>query len=271
MATKRIKYDCVFSLGEVCFCANYLQALYLRKFSAPFDWVAGATFNERMQFILNGFENFLNKEDFIYHGKREYPEPCNIYYNTRTHIVFNHDFPLLKSFDEAYPDVKERYDRRIKHMYELMNKAKKVLIVYMERADTQSGVSSDDELCHMMTELNQKFPKTHIDLMYIRHDENMKDGEYKRQRIDEHVISANCFDRSLDENSTAVGNFHNVRQIFADIRCRDNLFRSSAYFVYYWMKKVYKTVYRHKIKNGEEYIRVLGIKVYRRKIEQDAE
>lgn len=262
MKARKITYDFVFSMGEVCFCANYLQSMCLRKLSTPFDWVAGATFGERMRLLMNDFDNFFNMTDLVYHGKREYPQPCNIYYNTRTHIVFNHDFSLFKSFDEMFLIVKERYNRRIKRLYELMNKSKKVLIVYMERADTQSGVSSDKELCNLMKDLNQKFTKAHIDLMYIRHNENMKDGEFTRQRIDEHVIVAQCFNRSLDENSSAVGNLHNVRKIFADISCRNNSFR----FLFYWVKKIFKTIYRHKIKNGEEYIRLLGIKIYRRKI-----
>ena len=267
MKAKRIKYDCVFSLGEVCFCANYLQALSLRKFSSPFDWIAGGTFSERMGYLLNDFENYFNKEDLVYHGKREFPEPCDIYYNTRTHIVFNHDFPLSKPYDDSYPKVAERYARRIKRLYELVNKAKRVLIVYMEKYETQSGVTDNKQLCDLMEQLNKKFPKTHIDLLYVRHNETMADGEYSRTRIDEYVITAECFDKSREDVSLALGNFHNVRQIFNDIRCKDNLFNSSAYFIYYWMRKIYKTLYRHKIKNGEEYIRFFGIKIYRHKIE----
>lgn len=269
MRENKIKYDCVFSLGEVCFCANYLQALGLRKFSSPFDWVAGGTFRGRVRFLLHDFEDYFNKEDLIYHGRREFPEPCDIYYNTRTHIVFNHDFPMLKSFDESFPKVAERYNRRIKRLYDYINKAKRVLIVYMEKYETKSAVTEDKQLCVHMASINRKFPNTHIDLLYIRHNENMKDGEYSRTRIDEHVITAQCFNRSREDDSQALGNFHNVKQIFKGIHCKDNLFNSSVYFIYYWMKKVYKTLYRHKIKNGEEYIRLFGIKIYRRKIEEN--
>jgi hypothetical protein len=269
MAKNRIKYDCIFSLGEVCFCANYLRAMRLRKFSAPFDWVAGATFTERMNFLLNDFEDFFNKEDLVYHGKREYPEPCDIYYNQRTHIVFNHDFPLLKSFDEQFPKVKERYNHRINSLYKRINKSKKVLIVYMEQAETKSGISSDEELCALMEELNHKFPTTHIDLMYIRHNEEMPDDEYWQKRIDAHVITAECFDRTREERTTAIGNYHNVRQLFKNIRCKGNILSSSYYLIYKTCRNIRKMIYRHKIKNGEEYIRILGIKVWRQKIEED--
>ena len=263
---KKVKYDCVFSLGEVCFCANYLQAMQLRKFSSPFDWIAGATFKERMWFLLHDFENFFNKEDLSPHGKREFPEPCDIYYNKRTHIVFNHDFPLNKPFEVTFPKVEAKYIRRIKRLYKFIKQSKLVLIVYMEKAETKSGITSDDELCALMDELGKKFPNSHIDLLYIRHNENMKAGEYASSRVDEHVITAECYDKGDNEKDVAVGNFHNVRQIFKNIRCKDNLFHSSSYMIYYWMRKIYKTLYRHKVKNGEEYIRLFGIKIYRRKI-----
>lgn len=271
MAKNRIKYDCIFSLGEVCFCANYLRHMRLRKFSAPFDWIAGATFAERMNFLLNDFQDYFNKEDLVYHGRREYPEPCDIYYNQRTHIVFNHDFPLLKPFEEAYPKVKERYDRRIKKLYDRINKSKLVLIVYMEQANTKSGITSDEELCAMMEELNHKFPNTHIDLMYIRHNEEMPDDEYWQKRIDANVIVAQCFNRTREERSTAIGNYHNVRQIFKNIRCKDNPIYTLGYLISKTCRNIRKMIYRYKIKNGEEYIRILGIKVWRHKIEEPAD
>jgi len=273
MAARRIKYDCVFSLGEVCFCANYLRSMRLRKFSSPFDWVAGATFAERMNFLLNDFQNFFNKEDFVYHGKREYPEPCNIYYNRRTHIIFNHDFPLFKSFEETYPKVKKRYDHRIKHLYQKIYKSKRVLIVYMETFSTKSGIETEKEICKMMKETKYKFPMQRVDLIYIRHNENMADDEFDVRELDNNVTMISCYNRSRDDNkdNLAIGNYHNVRQLFKNIRCKDNLFNSLAYRIYYLARNIRKMIYRHKIKNGEEYIRILGIKVYRHQLEENKE
>ena len=271
MKEKKVKYDCIFSLGEVCFCANYLQAMHLRKFSSPFDWIAGGTFKERMWFLLHNFKDYFNKEDLVLHGKREFPEPCDIYYNKRTHIVFNHDFPLNKSFNTSFPKVAGKYKRRIKRLYGRIKQSDKVLIVYMEKAETKSGITSDKELCTLMDKLNDKFPLTHIDLLYIRHNENMKEGEYDSRRVDKYVMTAECYDKGENEGEVAVGNFRNVQQIFNNSRCKDNLFHSSYYMIYYWLRKIYKTLYRHKVKNGEEYIRLCGIKIYRRKIKEDKE
>ena len=273
MGKNRITYDCIFSLGEVCFCANYLRAMRLRKFSAPFDWVAGATFQERMNFLLNNFQNFLNKEDLTYHGKREYPEPCNIYYNQRTHIIFNHDFRLLKTFDEQFEIVQKRYNHRINHLYKKISKAKKVLIVYMETFTTKSGKPTDDEICKIMAETTHKFPLQQVDLLYIRHNEDMPDDEAEVNKLNDNVTIISCYNRSRDEHKddTAVGNYHNIRRIFKNIRCKDNFFNSCAYRLYYLARNIRKMIYRYKIKNGEEYIRILGIKVWRHKIEEAAD
>ena len=95
-------YDCVFSFGEGCLCASILSKLGLRHFSSPFDWMYGATFEERMNILLNNFDNFLNKEDMVFVGQRDNPEPCDIYFNKRTQICFNHDFPLNVPLEKSF-------------------------------------------------------------------------------------------------------------------------------------------------------------------------
>ena len=273
MARTIVKYDCVFSLGEVCFRANYLRAMHLRKFSAPFDWVAGATFAERMNMLLNNFQNFFNKKDLVYHGQREYPEPRDIYYNHRTHIMFNHDFPLLKPFDEQFDVVQKRYQHRIDHLYKKINKSKKVLIVYMETFASKLGMMTDKEICDVMKETKYKFPLQQVDLIYIRHNEDMADDEFEEHKLNDNVTIVSCYNRSRDEhkNDTAVGNYHNVRQIFKNFRCKDNPIYTFGYFISKTGRNIRKMIYRHKIKNGEEYIRILGIKVWRHKIEEPAD
>ena len=272
MAKNIVKYDCVFSLGEVCFCANYLRHMRLRKFSAPFDWVAGASFAERMNMFLNNFQNFLQKEDLIYHGKREYPEPCNIYYNQRTHIIFNHDFPLLKPFEKQFDVVKKRYQHRISHLYKKINKSKKVLIVYMETFAPKSDKPTDKEICDVMKETKYKFPMQQVDLIYIRHNEDMADDVFEEHKLNDNVTIVSCYNRSRDEHKddTAVGNYHNVRKIFKNIHCKDNPLYTLFYLISKTCHNIKKMIYRYKIKNGEEYIRIFGIKVWRHKIEDTA-
>ena len=100
------KYDCIFSLGSACFCAEMLTKSNLRVFSSPFDWLNGGSFSQRMEFIYTNFENFLNIEGLKKIGEREYPESCDIYLNEQTSVIFNHDFPKGLDLTEGYKIVK---------------------------------------------------------------------------------------------------------------------------------------------------------------------
>ena len=106
---KTNKYDVVFSLGEACLCATILKNLGLRHFSSPFDWLYGSDFQRRVDLLCNDFIGFLNKEDLKLIGKRENPEPCDVYYNQSTDITLNHDFPINGNLDVSFPKVKVKY------------------------------------------------------------------------------------------------------------------------------------------------------------------
>ena len=116
-----MKYDIIYSIGRDCACASYLQQNGLRLTSGPFDWLTNAGFEDRFTLMLNGFEDFLNQKYL-----KKMPKPTqfpadknNDYYeNIKNNLYFWHDFPADKSFDEAYPEVKLKYERRIKRFYE---------------------------------------------------------------------------------------------------------------------------------------------------------
>lgn len=258
--TDKRNYGCVFSLGEVCFCASYLRKMRLRHFSAPFDWIAGGTFAERISFLLDGFKGFLEEGDMEFYGRRDYPEPCDIYRNKHTRMVFNHDFPLNKDLSATFPVVKEKYNRRINALYKNIQAAEKVLLVYMEQAETSSGIKSGEELVPLVRQLNEKFRPVQVDLLYIRHNEQMKDGEFSQKRLSPNVCLAECYNRRRHDDVPSAGNYDNVKKIFKNITCKNNFFRTIGYECRRLLRNIGKMVYRRKIKQGREYIRVLGIK-----------
>ncbi len=114
----------------MCFCVNYLRKMHLRHYSAPFDWIAGGTFAERINFLLGGFKDFFEKDDLQFYGRRNCPEPCDINYNKRTLMVFNHDFPLYKNIAESFPPVKEKYNRRIYLIQKYSGRRKSIAGIY---------------------------------------------------------------------------------------------------------------------------------------------
>ena len=256
----RKKYDCVFSLGEACYCAKYLQKMHLRRFSAPLDWVAGVSFSGRIDFLLDGFAGYINKGDLNLIGQRDYPEPCDIYQNTRTGMIFNHDFPLNKNLDESYPAVREKYDRRINNLYRRLAEAQSVLIVYMELVETPSAIGSSEELVTQMNRLKEKFPDKEINLMYIRHNEALPDGGFTIDRVAPDICLAECYNRRRKNYSPTGGNYDNVRKIFRGLSSRGKPLDTFKYELRRFVHNFGKIIWRHKIKDGREYIRILGIK-----------
>jgi|GEM_PF-1419064 len=254
------QYDCVFSLGEACLCATILSKLGLRHFSSPFDWMYGATFEERVNILLNDFENFLNKEDLSFVGQRDNPEPCDIYFNNRTKICFNHDFPLNIPLEKSFSNIKKKYNRRISRLFDTIKKSKNVLIVFMELPDSDKKASIDT-LKDLMKKINNKFSDTKIDILYIKHNEDMADGIFYSEIINDNITIGYCFNRDKNASVNYTGNFNNVKMLFSEIKSDAPLWDNLKHSLSKYKHKLIRIFYRKRIKNGNTYIRFCGIKL----------
>ena len=164
------EYDFVFGIGEACSCSSTLRSNGLQFESYPLDWLFGGDFKTRTDILINEFKDFINKEDLIKVGERENPLPCDIYKNQRNKIVFNHDFALHKDLNETYPKVKEKYDRRIKRLYNNIDKAKDILIVYIGTPSrTIKTLKLIPVIKRCYSNIKAKFPNKNIKLLYIGH------------------------------------------------------------------------------------------------------
>lgn len=247
---KKQRYDYVFSIGEACFCASALLRAGLRTASDPFDWCIRATFTERVQMIIDGFPDFINQADLVYLDKRTYPEPCHIYQNTRNGIIFNHDFPLDKTLEESYDAVRAKYDRRIQRLLKTIQDSQRVLLVYMELPSTLDGVGSTDVLSAAAAALNQAFPETQVDILYVRHDAAMKDGQAHYQVIDDHVtVAVTNVAKKRSDDPHAV-NKKNIARALSYVRREGQAL--------YLLKRRFV---RFPTRGKKTYIRVLGIKI----------
>ena len=61
-----LKYDIIYSIGSNCACALYLNQNDLRLTSGPFDWITGVDFNTKINFILEEFKGFCDKNNLEY-------------------------------------------------------------------------------------------------------------------------------------------------------------------------------------------------------------
>jgi len=213
------KYNCVFSLGSACYSAELLAKAKLRVFSSPFDWLSGGTLEEKCELICNNFSSFFNIEDLEKTGEREYPENCDIYNNNRNGIFFNHDFPKGEELSKNYQKVKNKYDSRISRLNEKLSTSQNSLIVYMELFDER--INNDDEIISLIEGINEKFNKKTIDILYIKHNKEMKDKEFKISQISKNAYVAELFNKQRDGDDS--GNYKNCKKLLSKIKIHKSL------------------------------------------------
>ncbi len=166
------KYDLVFSLGEACLCSEALRVTGLQQESNPFDWLAGGTLKDRINITIAKWGRFFEKEDLSYGGSAG--EKYDFYQNSYNKLGFNHDFPAGIPFDESYPEVKEKYDRRINRLLRRIDDAKRILLVYIEVPLVEKTNAHDDKtLIIEYQKIIKAFPDKEITLLYIESDFNL--------------------------------------------------------------------------------------------------
>ncbi|MBQ3310650.1 hypothetical protein IJG72_01090 [bacterium] len=235
------KYDCIFSLGSACFCAEMLTKSNLRVFSSTFDWLGGGSFTQRILFICNDFKDFLNIEGLKKIGEREYPESCDIYLNEQTSVVFNHDFPKGMDLAESYKIVKSNFDRKNNRLIKKIQDSKNTLIVYMNDCDKNESV---EQVIEMAKYINSHFNKNTIDILFVTHSPNMAHDKVEINEVSENVYVADVF--NFNENGD-VGNYDACKQFLSKIK----------------IKKSFKEML-FKISKGRKRMRVylFGIKIF---------
>ena len=165
------KYDVVFSLGAACLCSQMLRKKDLQFSSYPLDWVANKDFAFRTDLLVSDFDFFFDKEDLYFTGDSNGMEdhPCEVCINKRTGMGFPHDFSFGVDFETAFPEVKAKYDRRVKRLLDDIERNKNILIVYVippaapeEQKDIPDNVLS---ACH--DKITARFPDKNIDILCL--------------------------------------------------------------------------------------------------------
>ena len=186
MGSNRKKYDLIFSLGAACSCAQTLISANLRQFSSPFDWLFGSDFVSRCKILTSDFERFLEEKDLEYsHSERSIS--CDAYYNRYNDLTFNHDFEAKKELKETFPQVKEKYNRRINRLLQKIQEARTILIVYIETPDIENH-STNKEILSGWRKIHQKYPDKKIDLLYLINDNKMNPKQSEKENLSENVI-----------------------------------------------------------------------------------
>ena len=208
------KYNIIYSIGQDCACGLYMKKARIRCCSGPFDWLTNTSFENRINIILNDFEDFFNKEDFrIMQKPTNFPDDKgNEYYeNTRTGLYFWHDFPTNIDFETIFPSVKEKYNRRIKRFYDNIINNEKILLIYFSHFPLCDNYIIQ-ELCNKVCD---KFNKK-IDFLIIGYDKTKKDTEINCYKLDENITIYKLNTRDFDKNGqiTTLGKTNLCQPIF---------------------------------------------------------
>ena len=161
-------YDLVISLGSKCRTAGTLKGLKITQKTYPFDWVrydgniTQMNLLTRCNLIKNHFEGAFNIEDFV-----EYHNPYNSHkrstINIKTQLYFGHEFSWDKSVKDSFPEFLEKYQRRIKRLYEDVENANNVLFVF----DSQSKSTSLTTIREAIAILKESFTNKNINLLVL--------------------------------------------------------------------------------------------------------
>lgn len=164
------KYDFVCSVGSDCGCAGHLVRNRLRRASYPFDWI-GTWYDGIVgvaRLVESDFDGLLLLENL-----RRDPNPPrgaqddhdhDYYHDVRMRIDTVHDFPVDVPPEEAYPGVREKYDRRISRFRETMRASRRTLLVYW----TWRDCPSPDDVRRAAEIFRAKFPGRRIDVLAMR-------------------------------------------------------------------------------------------------------
>lgn len=159
------KYDVVFSLGGMCGCTQSLRLANLQFASFPWDWLFGGSPSARARGLLDNFESWFIRSDLV-----KYVLPWDTdhepWKNTRTGIVFKHDFDWHRPIDVQLPNIREKYARRGARLTSLIEKAKRVLCVYIALPNEPDIPESEFREAYRI--LSSRFPNSGVELLVLR-------------------------------------------------------------------------------------------------------
>ena len=105
------------------------------------------------------------------------------YVNTRNNLLFLHDFKEVAHFDEDYVQLREKYERRIKRIYQTIRDSKDILYLHVHTPDMMARLPADEELQAALERLRKMYPEKNHHLLFVNlaETEEGKTGFEKRE------------------------------------------------------------------------------------------
>lgn len=129
----RGSYDAIYSLGHLCLASIQLEKNGIRPFAGPLDWMASPSLPDVNRLLANRFHNFMAYPHLVT-VNRASDKLYNVH-ETFYNVFSNHDFYTHNNFPPhlaAYPEVKAKYDRRVKRLLDKARTCKRLLFIRTE-------------------------------------------------------------------------------------------------------------------------------------------
>lgn len=133
LAELKGNYDAIFSLGDLCLASIQLDKNNLRPYSGVLDWMGSPQLSDVNLLLLNRFYGFMELENLRVVGDAN-PDMLLVSDDVY-HILSNHDFPKAQNTYThlvTYPEVKQKFDRRIQRFLEKADSCQRILFVRTE-------------------------------------------------------------------------------------------------------------------------------------------
>ena len=225
MKLKKIgPYDFVCSIGHYCATAVYLKRHALRTVSSPLDWVGSGPngFAVHTGVIVDGFARFLRKESLrlgVNHLIEGSDDMHHDYYtDLATGMKVIHDFPRGVPFEQAYPEVRAKYDRRIRRFYAAIESSRRTLLVFQ----TSQDHVSDDEIARRLAEIRCRFPETSVDLLVLESVTGMEEIVLSEPLPGAWHLKGWFYKPGIDR---VLGDRELCDRVYSRIRCKGRLWR----------------------------------------------
>ena len=126
-------YDAIISLGNLCLPSLQLEKNDLRTYAGVLDWMGSPSLSDVNRLLKNRFIGFM---ELPYMRIGGYATEGRLWVKDEVYnIVSNHDFYADQNsltHLATYPEVKEKFDRRIKRFFEQAASCKKILFIRTE-------------------------------------------------------------------------------------------------------------------------------------------
>lgn len=166
----------------------------------------------------NSFRDWLPENAMECIGEQKIEDvPKMVYKNTITGVVFNHDFPLNETFEQSYPIVKAKYERRISRLLNMIRRSRRVLAVHISTPNTAENYS-DEYLINVRNYIGECFPGVTIHLLHLHNNNGISSEDAKVKSPAPGVFTSSfCYNAFCHEVPYKV-NMKALRKIFSSVR-----------------------------------------------------